>query len=407
MKKVLIIGCTDVTRILVQSLIKMDEELTDICIAAKDKAQCNEYRAKYMNSKVRIMAAGVDVTNESATLMMVKIFGPELIINLAPVELSLNVMKIAAEIGASYIDGALLDDPTGMLLSKQFEMFGEFRSKGLTAVVGCAYNPAGITTIVRDALENKFDSIDRVDVIEIGTPAEFTIISDPLGLLDNSSNESAPLDEVLTIEDGQPVFLPARSLMTEREIPGIGMKKLYLLKNAVVDDFFKEMPEVTNSRYFAPYKNEDTNRDDEAIEVLKRLGLMSREKIDVDGVSVAPYDLITTMMPAGVEKTEPTGTTGIGIIMTGTKDGETRTIMHYASADNDECKARHGAYVDSYLLASTITAGARLMITGKWKKSGVFTPCAFDASLLINEMRNNGFNYSESRDIEPLEVVAN
>lgn len=408
MKKVLIIGCTDITKLLVPALINMESELTDICVTSRDKSQANEYRTKYAGSKVRIMAAGVDLSNEDATLMMVRIFGPDLIINLAPDEYAMNAMKIATEIGAAYLDNALLADSSDMLLSKQFEMFGEFREKKLTAVVGCSYNPAGITSIIRNTLNTKLDSIDLVDIVEIGTPAEFTIYSDPLGLLDvpETSDEEVAAD-ALVIDNGQPVSVPARALKTEMDIPDVGMKSLYLLRNSIIDDFIKEMPEVTNARYFAPYKNEESVRDDEAVEVLTRLGLMSREAVEVGDVSIAPFDLLSTMFPAGSKKIDPTGKSGIGIIMTGKKAGETKTIMHYASADNDECKAKHGMYVDSYLAAATLVAGAKLMINGRWNKYGVFTPCAFRPELLIDMMKEDGFDCSDNREVEPLVVEEN
>ena len=63
--------------------------------------------------------------------MMVKIFAPDLVINILPPELAIEAMNLAIKAKADYIDGALfgvpdIPSPTS-LLSKQFKMFAEFQ----------------------------------------------------------------------------------------------------------------------------------------------------------------------------------------------------------------------------------------------------------------------------------------
>ncbi len=398
MKKVLVLGCNDVTKILLPELCREENDITDICLAAKDKAECNEYRKKLAGGRVRITTAGVDVTNKDATMMMVRIFGPELIVNLLPDELSIDVMRIALEIGASYIDSALLPDTSGTLLSKQFELFGEFRDKKLTAVVGCSYNPAVITSVVRRALKTSFDSIDSVDVLEVGTASEFSEYKDPLGL--GSGEEK--LEDAVAIEGGKPVKKKALSVKTVRELPDTGKKTFYMMSNKVVDDFLKEIPEIGNVRYFSPYTEGDSARDDEMIEVLKKAGMFSEEEIEIKGVKISPKEFIMKMMPAERKQVKPHGLTATGIVISGKRGGNDRTALHFAAADNDECFRKHGIYVDSYLEATAMLAGVKLMMNLRWQKAGVFTPCAFEPEMLLDTIKEGGFEYSETRDAEPV-----
>ena len=400
MKKVLVLGCNDVTKVIVPELCRGDNDITDICIASKDKAESNEYRAKFAGGRVRIMTAGVDVTNKEASMMMVRIFGPELIVNLLPAEFSLDVMNIALEIGASYIDGALVPDPSGTLLSKQFELFGDFRSKKLTAVVGCSYNPAVITSVVRRALKTSLDTISSVDVLEVGTASEFSEYKDPLGL--GSGKEK--VEDAVCLENGKPVTKKALSVKTTRTLPGSEEKTFYMMSNKIVDDFIKEIPDIGNVRYFSPYTKGNGSRDDKLIKALEEAGLFSEEPVEINGVKITPKEFLMKMMPAERRQTKPHGLTGTGIIVSGKRGGNDRTALHFAAADNDECMEKHGMYVDSYLDATAMLAGVKLMVNGRWNKLGVFTPCAFEPEMLLDTIKEGGFEYSETRDAEPVKL---
>ena len=80
MNKVLIIGMSDVTRVIVPILCRKGGMADEICIASKNKEECDELKRQYKDAPVRIVTAGVDVTNEEKALLMMKIFGPNLIL---------------------------------------------------------------------------------------------------------------------------------------------------------------------------------------------------------------------------------------------------------------------------------------------------------------------------------------
>jgi len=84
MKKVLVIGCTGIAKLIIPALCKDKSYVSEICIADTDKKMCDEFKTILSASPVRVVTAGVDITNEERTMLMVKIFGPELIINLMP-----------------------------------------------------------------------------------------------------------------------------------------------------------------------------------------------------------------------------------------------------------------------------------------------------------------------------------
>lgn len=395
MKKILIFGCTKVTEAIVPLLCSDISIASEICIASGNKADCDALRKKYSDLPVRITTARADVNNEAGTKMMLSIIQPDLIVNLEPAPLSMKVMKIALYQGADYIDAALCDWNKGDFLSKQFELFSDFRSKDITAVVGCVIDPAVLTTLVRSAADD-FDKIEEVNVIDINMRAS----SGPANIKEllSSSDFKAKDEKAVCIEEGKKKEYDPLSVTIDGEIPEFGSDKLYLLNDPIAEDIQKEIPEIPSIRYFSTYKERST----EMIDTLRECGMLSDVPVEIDGVKIAPIDFLTKVMPAPKEE-KITGKSIIGVIISGKKDNEDKTILMYAEGDNEECTTKYGVDVASYFDALTIVAGIKLLCLNKWKKPGVFSACAFEPQLLTDALKKLGFKYS-TVDTQPIKT---
>lgn len=391
MKKIVLLGCNDKTRAIVPILCKDASITSEICIASRDKSKCDEIRLKYQGSPVRISTARVDLSNEQGTRMMLSIAQPDMLVNLTEASFSPIIMKLCLEIGVPYVDGTLFDIGSGDLLSKQFEFFGDFRKKNLTAVVGCDFNPAGITTLVREALEDEFDSIDEVNIIESGAKvlAKKMTIKE-LAKYDSSVDGG---DMAICIENGQKVGADPLTVKVVYKLPGVLEQDYYAMNNIIVEDFLKELPDVPTVRYFTTHSKPDTS----ILKELDKFGLLSEEPVEVNGMKIAPIDFISKVL----EDYEPATSSdeanvsifdgGMGIILTGQKRGETKTSMIHIK-DVAKCNSL------------SVIAGIRAVATKKWNRAGVFTPCAFNPSIMLESMRRDGFSY-DMISAEPVELV--
>ena len=313
MKKVLILGCTDTTEMIISRLCADGRCVSEICIASRDKNECNELKKKVQTKTVRMITAGIDVTNTEGAMMMARIFGPDLIINLMPVELTENIMRLALNVGASYLDFAIHNVPDNPkytdLLGTQFKFFAEFKKQGLTAVTGCGYDPAALTACIRNANGIDFDKIESIDFIKSGKDGQPEEEPDaPEG--DGKPEETAPLyREDLT---GEPEETPEEEDSGEVKLEGAGAamiedgsvkfvevpkpepeqngKSYRLVPDVVITDIIKEFPDFKNVRCLketAPLKLKDTkkkNKREEAkkekqkkeiLEALEKVGLLS------------------------------------------------------------------------------------------------------------------------------------
>ena len=392
MNKIVLLGCNDKTRAIVPILCKDASITAEICIASRDKSKCDEIRRAYQGRPVRISTARVDLSNESSTRMMLTIAQPDMLVNLTEASFSPIIMRLCLEIGVPYVDGTLFDIGSGDLLSKQFQFFSDFRNKNLTAVVGCDFNPGGITTLVRHAMSEDFDSIDTADIIEI-TPNKSNKKMSIKELVE-SKNTSSMGKKAVYIEKGAPCEVEPLSVKIRRKLPDSEEQDFYAMNNTIVEDFLKELPDVPTVRYFTTYEKPDTSILDE----LSKFGLLSEEPIEINGTSVAPIDFITKVLErhevAGNLEENASSTSNrnsMGIILEGKKDGKEKAAMIYI---NDVKKMN----------AYSVIAGIRSVATKKWNRAGVFTPCAFNPSIMLDSMKRDGFSY-EIMTVDPVEII--
>lgn len=399
MLKILIIGCTDVTRFIVPVLCSSREYVSELCIAAKEKEDCDVIKKSLPNSPVRIVTAGVDVTNEEKTLLMVKIFGPQLIINLGPSKLNKVVMELALKIGASYIDSKYCADISGKASFRDQLAYSErFKQKGLTAFIGCGFNPGVTTVFVKQARKKFIESVTSVDVIDInsGTNDNPNLMNTPV-LADIAQLSTNPK----SISDGQVVETESLSVKTVRSFPGIGRRTIYLLNNQVVDTFGQIFPEINNVRFFSSFKKQFLS----LVNVLRSVGMLSKEPIEIQGVKIAPVDFLSSILPHEDRISSSKGVTGIGVIVTGKHASEDMTVMYYVNVDYSDIYDKYKIGATDYLIGQAILAGTQLICSGKWDKPGVSFAGEIHGTEWLDKMTENGLEFKIVENAEPIVTV--
>lgn len=418
MKRVLILGCNEITKRLLIDLCKHRAYASDICLASRQKQDCDELRNLAASMGVRVVTSGIDMTNVEGAMMMVKIFAPDLVINLLPQELTLDAMSLASKAKADYLDATLfgvpdIPSPTS-LLSRQFKMFGEFHGNGKTAVCGAGFVPGVVNTVIRRASEYDFKAIDSIDIVSVsgetagdqdseGDNADRTLYAEDIKSSDAVS--SAPEDKkVFYIGNGKVVEVDSHSV----EARSSSGSKVYLASSPMITDIIKEIPDVNNARYFKlgrkPAKEHVAPKD--KLDLLGELGLLSDKPVKVGNVEIAPVDLLAALLPKMSDKnfksSEPLdikakGMASYEIYITGKsrRDDKEITRSYIIKGDNDLSFEKYGVNAFEQMKASALIAGVKLMCRDKWKKPGVFTPAAFDSDAYYNAFTMEGIRITE------------
>ena len=428
-KRLLILGCNDIARRLLDELCRDRTIATGICLASRHKQECDELKKMAESRGVRVMTSGIDVSNVEGAMLMVKIFAPDLVINLLPPELAPGAMDLAAKAGADYIDGRLFGVPDApsatSLLSEQFNKFGQFKTAGKTAVCGAGFVPGVVTTVARNAAFRDFDKVSGIDIVRIKgdgksnagsgtTEYDDTLYAEDIKAPASSSDVKKPDAKEQTKDTGKDtVFYIEGGKSTSADNSRFKAKSsagrdVVLSNSAVVTDFLKEIPEIQNVRFFAPGSAAAAKvvhrPPEDKIELLKSLGLLSDKPVKVGNASIAPVDLVAEVLPkmSSPEKSQEKaegpakGKAYLEIYITGEKAGKQLTKLYKLELDNDECMEKYKVDAAEYVEGAAIIAAVKLMCKDKWKKPGVFSPSSFDSSLFYSALQAEGIEIKET-----------
>lgn len=417
MKRVLILGCNELTKRLLAELCRYQSYVSGICLASRNKEDCDELRELALSMGVRVTTAGIDMNNVEGAMMMVRIFAPDIVVNLLPPELALAAMDLAIKAKADYIDGTLFGVPEFpspiSLLSKQFEKFKDFQNNCKTAVCGAGLVPGAANTIIRHAGLYHFKKIKSIDIISVSGEAKETAKGKKKDIDTNLYSEDIkpPLIPVLKADNVKKVFYIEEGKVVETDPLTIEGKsysgsKVYLASSPMLTDLLKEFPDSINVRYFKPGRKPAKEHipPQKKIDFLRDMGLLSDKPVKVNNVEVAPIDLIAAMLPKMSEITnteeveeKAKGMASFEIYITGQSKTEDKEITksYVILGDNDECYEKYDSDAFDYMKGSALIAGVKLMCKDKWKKPGVFTPAAFDCDTYYESFVMEGLKITE------------
>ncbi|HCR43557.1 MAG TPA: saccharopine dehydrogenase, partial [Ruminococcaceae bacterium] len=90
------------------------------------------------------------------------------------------------------------------------------------------------------------------------------------------------------------------------------------------------------------------------------------------------------------------GKTNIGCIFRGVKGGREKSYYLYNICDHQECYREVGSQAVAYTAGVPAMIGAMMVLTGKWKKPGVFNVEELDPDPYMDALNKNGLAWHES-----------
>ncbi|MBR5386003.1 MAG: hypothetical protein IK142_00305, partial [Clostridiales bacterium] len=122
-----------------------------------------------------------------------------------------------------------------------------------------------------------------------------------------------------------------------------------------------------------------------------KFGMLSEEPIEVfPGVKISPKDFWNLLLESRKTEKVLAGACGAGVVVEGTFRGAAKKEFIYFTGDNDKCMEENGMSSMGLFDAYAMLSGITLICSGRWAKSGVFTPAAFEPDLFINGIKTAG-----------------
>jgi saccharopine dehydrogenase (NAD+, L-lysine forming) len=288
------------------------------------------------------------------------------------------IFQAAFDAGCTYLDMAMtLSVPGGEKLGDaQFARDGEWRERGLLALVGIGVEPGLSDVFARYAADHLFSAIDEVGVRDgadlVVDGYDFAPTFSIWTTIEECLNPPVIWEKERGWYTTEPFSEP--ELFTFPE--GIGPIECVNVEHEEV----LLVPRWVDCRRVT-FKY---GLGEEFIDVLKtlhKLGLDSTVPVRVRGVEVAPRDLVAAALPdpAGLGD-RMRGRTCAGTFVTGTgTDGQPRATYLYHVVDNEESMRRDGAQAVVWQTALNPVVALELVASGVWSGEGVLGPEAFDA----------------------------
>lgn len=411
MGKIMVIGCGGVASVAIHKICQNSEVFSELCIASRTVSKCDALKEKLQGiTSTKITTAQVDADDTAALTELIKKEQPEVVLNLALPYQDLTIMDACLACGVHYMDTANYepedtDDPEWRAVyekrckekgfsayfdySWQWAYAEKFEKAGLTALLGCGFDPGVTQAYCAYAKKHEFDEIDTIDILDCNGGDHGYPFATNFNPEVNLREVSAPGSYW---ENGAWVEIPAMSMKREYEFDEVGHKDMYLLHHEEIESLAVNIPEVKRIRFFMTFGQSYLTH----MSCLENVGMLSTTPVMFEGREIVPIKFLKALLPDPASLGPRThGKTNIGCIFTGRKNGEEKTYYIYNICDHQECYKEVESQAISYTTGVPAMCGALMLLTGKWTKTGVHTVEEFDPDPFLEALEQHGLPRKE------------
>ena len=392
MAKALIIGCGGVASVAIHKCCQNSEVFSEICIASRTKSKCDALQAKLSGGKTKITTAQVDADDVNQLINLINEVKPDIVINLALPYQDLTIMDACLATKVDYLDTANYEplDTAKFEYKWQWAYRDRFKAAGITAVLGCGFDPGVTGVFSAYAQKHQFDEINYIDILDCnagdhGYPFA-TNFNPEINIREVSANGSY-------WENGKWVETKPMEIKRVYNFPEVGEKDMYLLHHEELESLGQNIKGIKRIRFFMTFGQSYLTH----LKCLEDVGMTSIEPIEFQGQKIVPLQFLKAVLPDPASLGPRTvGKTNIGCIFQGKKDGKDKTYYLYNVCDHQECYKEVGSQAVSYTTGVPAMIGAMMVLQGKWKKPGVYNVEEFDPDPFMDALNKWGLPWKES-----------
>ena len=389
MGKVLIIGAGGVATVVAFKIAANPDVFSEILLASRTKSKCDDI-ARAIGSD-RIKTAAIDAENVPELVKLIKAFKPELVINVALPYQDLVIMDACLEAGVSYMDTANYEpkDEAKYAYGWQWAYQDRFKEAGLTAILGCGFDPGVTSTYTAYAAKHHFDEIQHLDIVDCNAGDHHKAFA-------TNFNPEINIREVTQKgkywENGQWVETEPQEIHQPLNYPEIGPKESYVIYHEELESLVKHYPTLKRARFWMTFGQEYLTH----LRVIQNIGMARIDPIMYNGMEIVPIQFLKAVLPnPGELGKNYTGWTSIGCRIRGIKDGKEKTYYIYNNCSHEAAYKETGTQGVSYTTGVPAMIGAMMFMKGLWKKPGVFNVEEFDPDPFMAELNKHGLPWIE------------
>ncbi|MDR1504002.1 MAG: saccharopine dehydrogenase family protein [Prevotella sp.] len=394
MGKVLIIGAGGVGTVVAHKVAQNKDVFTEIMLASRTKSKCDAIAEAIGGNKIQ--TAQVDADNVEDLKRLFNSFKPELVINVALPYQDLTIMDACLACGVNYLDTANYEpkEEAKYEYSWQWAYQEKFKEAGLTAILGCGFDPGVTSVFTAYAAKHHFDEIHYLDIVDCNA-------GDHGKAFATNFNPEINIREVTQKgkywEDGKWVETEPHAIHKPLNYPNIGPKESYVIYHEELESLVKNFPTLRRARFWMTFGQEYLTH----LRVIQNIGMARIDPIIYNGVEIVPIQFLKAVLPDPGELGENyTGETSIGCRIKGIKDGKERTYYVYNNCSHEAAYKETGAQGVSYTTGVPATIGAIMFMKGLWRKPGVYNVEEFNPDPFMEQLNKQGLPWHELFDVD-------
>lgn len=355
MSRVLIIGAGGVGTVVAHKVAQNSDVFTDIMLASRTKSKCDAIAEAIGGNKIK--TAKVDADNVDDLVKLFNEFKPELVINVALPYQDLTIMDACLIAGVNYLDTANYEpkDEAKYEYSWQWAYQDKFKEAGLTAILGCGFDPGVTSVFTAYAAKHHFDEMHELDIVDCNA-------GDHGKAFATNFNPEINIREVTQKgkywQNGEWVETEPHEIHKPLNYPNIGAKESYVIYHEELESLVKNFPSLNRARFWMTFGQEYLTH----LRVIQNIGMARIDPIIYNGVEIVPIQFLKAVLPDPGELGENyTGETSIGCRIKGIKDGKERTYYVYNNCSHEAAYKETGAQGVSYTTGVPATIGAIML----------------------------------------------
>ncbi|MBR0433929.1 MAG: saccharopine dehydrogenase family protein [Bacteroidaceae bacterium] len=424
MAKVMIIGAGGVATVAAHKMGQNPEVFNSIMIASRTKAKCDRLAAAVAAATGHkdIQTARVDADDVQELTALLNDYRPDIVVNLALPYQDLTIMEACLQTGCNYLDTANYEpkDEAHFEYSWQWAYRERFEKAGLTAILGCGFDPGVTSIFTAYAAKHHFREIHYLDIVDCNAGDHHKAFA-------TNFNPEINIREItqkgLYWEDGKWVETEPLEIHKDLTYPEIGPRDSYLLHHEEIESLVINYPTIKRARFWMTFGQQYLKH----LEVIQNIGMSRIDEIEYEApladpsvcqlvdpstgqpvnpptvkVKIVPLQFLKAVLPNPQDLGENyEGQTSIGCRIRGIgKDGQEHTYYVYNNCSHRAAYEETGMQGVSYTTGVPAMIGAMMFLTGKWVKPGVHNVEEFDPDPFMEQLNAKGLPWHELHDID-------
>jgi saccharopine dehydrogenase (NAD+, L-lysine-forming) len=383
MNSILIIGAGAAGAVAAKKCALNRDVFARIHLASRTLEKCLKIQGECASP---ITVSQVDADDVSRVIRLIEEQKPDLVLNMALPYQDLPIMDACLATGVHYMDTANYEprEEAKYSYTWQWAYNDRFRERGITAVLGCGFDPGVISIFCAYAQKNLFDEIHTIDIIDCNDGQHGKAFA-------TNFNPEINIREVTQRgrywEDGRWIEVDPLSVSSMIDYPEVGPRRSYLIYHEEEESLVLNIRGLRRIRFWMTFSDNYLKH----LEVLQNVGLTRIDPVVYKGVGIIPLEFLKQLLPEPSSLAAGyTGKTSIGAVMKGVKDGRETACIIYNVCDHERTYREIGAQAVSYTTGVPAATGAVMVMKGIWGGAGVFNVEQLPSEPFLDELARQG-----------------